>query len=70
MIWIYPFKDAPEVYSNLSTNGGDEDYIVVGHNQNLVKEVTERMAYSSDGIEYQELTILPGIVYLGFISHA
>jgi len=26
---IWKFDDAPEVYRNLSTNGGDEDWLIV-----------------------------------------
>lgn len=29
LIKIWRFKDAPEIYRNLSTNGGDEDWVVV-----------------------------------------
>lgn len=62
-ITIWRFEDAPEMYQRLSTNGGDEDWIVVypeGEDENTMREIDMKVVERLTVCDYDMYTAEDG----------
>lgn len=53
-LFVFRFHDAPQQFQDLSTNGGDEDWVIIcdKSNEHLGSWVSERLEIS-DGARYE-----------------
>jgi hypothetical protein len=44
MLIVYRFQEAPEKFKAMSTSGGDEDWVILGDNEDDVESIAARLA--------------------------
>lgn len=54
MVTVYRFHEAPKELQELSPHGGDEDYIVVGRDDNLAFTVAEKLTFCDCSEHFHE----------------